>query len=104
MAIKEVIWEELENSRRMEKGYVSALKKLPKGNLIKKKINGHEYWYLQVREGKKVRFDYIKNPSDAMIHKYREAKESRVKYRKLLSQVRRQIKFLERIVRGRQAI
>ena len=104
MAIKEVIREELENSQRMERDYDSALKKLPKGNLIKKKINGHEYWYLQIREGQKVRFDYIKNPSDSMIQKYREAKESRVKYRTLLSQVRRQIKVLERIVRGRQAI
>lgn len=104
MAIKEVIHEELENSQRMERNYDSTLKKLPKGNLIKKKINGHEYYYLQVREGKKVRFDYIKNPSDAMIQKYREAKEFRVKYRTLLSQVRKQIKFLERIVRGRQAI
>jgi hypothetical protein len=104
MAIKEIIREELGNSKRMEKGYESALKKLPRGNLIKKKINGHEYWYLQVREGKKVRFNYVKDPSAAMILKHREAKESRVKYRTLLSQVRRQIKFLERIVRGRQAI
>ncbi len=104
MAIKEVMSEELENSRRMEKDYESALRRLPKGNLIRKSIKGHDYWYLQVREGPKVRFDYVKSPSPSMIEKYRKAKAARVQYRGLLSQVRKQIRFLERIVRARQAI
>jgi len=104
MAIKEVIKEELENSRRMEKDYESVLKRLPKGNLIKKNINGYEYWYLQIREGRKVRFDYVKNPSPEMIKKFKKAKGDRARYRKLLSQVRQQIKILERFVRVRQAI
>ncbi len=104
MAIKEVMMEELKNSRQMADDYEAALARLPKGNLIRKKIKGRDYFYLQVRDGGKVRFDYVKNPSVAMIEKYRRAKAARVKYRSLLAQAKRQIKFLERIVRARQAV
>ena len=104
MAIKEVMSEELKNSRRMERDYAAALRRLPRGNLIRKKIKNRDYWYLQVREGRKVRFDYVKGPSPAMIEKFRKAKVDRVKYRRLLAQVRVQIRFLERIVRARQAV
>lgn len=104
MAIKEVIEDELENSLRMEKDYVRALERLPKGNLIKKKIKGHDYWYMQIREGQKVRFNYVKNPSAAMLKKYQKAKEDRTRYRGLLSQVRKQIKQLKRMLRSGQSI
>ena len=104
MAIKEVMAEELANSRRMERDYAAALARLPKGNLIRKKIKGRDYFYLQRREGAKVRFDYVRKPSPAVVEKYRKAKAARVQYRGLLAQVRLQIRFLERIVRARQAV
>ena len=99
MAIREVIKDELENSLRMEKDYVRVLEQLPRGNLIKKKIKGNEYWYMQIRDGQKVRLDYVKKPSAAMIRKYQKAKEDRARYRSLLSQVRKQIRQLERMLR-----
>jgi hypothetical protein len=104
MAIQEVIKDELENSLRMQTDYVQALERLPKGNLIKKTIKGHHYWYLQIRDGQKVRFDYVKKPSAAMIRTYQKAKEDRGRYRSLLSQVRKQIKQLERMLRSGQSI
>ncbi len=102
--IKGVLKEELENSLRMKSGYERELAKLPKGSLIKKKVKGHEYYYLVKREGGKVRFIYKGKASEEEIKKYKEAKEYRAKYRKLLSQVKKQIKFLRSTLRGKESI
>ena len=56
--IKGVLREELENSLRMENGYERELAKLPRGSLIKKKVKGHEYYYLLLREHGRVKFIY----------------------------------------------
>ena len=105
MAIKGVLKEELDNSLRMKKRYEQELAKLPKGSLIKKNIKGHQYYYLLLREKGKVKFVYKgKKVSSEMIKKYTEAKALRAKYRKLLSQVKKQIKFLRSSLRGKEAI
>lgn len=105
MAIRGVLEEELNNSLQMKKRYEEALAKLPKGSLIKKRIKGHEYYYLLLRENGKVKFIYKgKQVSPDVIKKYKEAKQMRVKYRKLLSQVKKQIMFLKRSLEsGRKA-
>jgi len=102
--IKGVLREELENSLRMRNDYEKELAKLPKGSLIKKKIKGHEYYYLVIREGRKVKFVYKGKVSAEVIKKYKEAKEYRAKYRKLLSQVKKQIRFLRSTLRGKESI
>ena len=105
MAIKGVLKEELENSIRMRVKYEEVLEKLPVGSLIKKKIKGHEYYYIVMREKGKVKFVYKgKGVSDALIEEYSRAKELRSKYRKLLSQVKKQIKFLNGALRGQEPI
>lgn len=104
MVIKGVLREELANSLQMKKDYERELAKLPKGSLIKKKIKGHEYHYLLLREGKKVRFIYKGKVSQTEIQKYQEAKKYRARYRNLLSQVKKQIKFLRSALRGKQAV
>jgi len=103
--IKGVLREELENSLRMKEDYERELAKLPKGALVKKKIKGHEYYYLVLREKGKVKFIYKgKAVSEAELRKYKEAKEYRAKYRKSLSQVKKQIKFLRSTLRGKESI
>ncbi len=103
-AIKGVLKEELENSLRMRVDYERELAKLPKGSLIKKKIKGHEYYYPLLRDKGKVRFIYRGKVSKDEIKKYKEAKELRAKYRKLLSQVKKQIKFLRSALRGKESV
>jgi hypothetical protein len=103
-AIKGVLKEELENSLQMKADYERELAKLPKGSLVKKKIKGHEYYYLLLREKGKVKFIYKGKVSKDEIKKYKEAKEYRAKYRKLLSQVKKQIKFLRSALRGKESI
>ena len=102
--IKSVLREELANSLAMKRDYERELARLPKGSLVKKKIKGHEYYYLQVREKSKVRFIYKGKLSDREVEGYKQAKEYRAKYRKLLSQVKKQIKFLKGILRGKEPV
>ena len=97
MVIKGVLREELRNSLRIKKRYEHELAKLPKGSLVKKKIKGHEYYYLVLREEGEVRFIYKgKEVPFNVVSKYRKAKKLRVKYRNLLSNLKKEIKFLER--------
>ena len=104
MSIKSVLKEELKNSVQMQKSYERELAKLPKGSLVKRNIKGHEYYYLVYREEGKVRSIYKGKVSQSEIQKYKSAKEYRAKYRKLLSQVKVQIRFLRRVLRGKESI
>jgi len=61
--IKSVLKEELANSLAMKRDYERELARLPKGSLVKKKIKGHEYYYLQVREKGKVKDSFTKASS-----------------------------------------
>jgi len=102
--IKGVLKEELENSLQMKKDYERELAKLPKGSLVKKKIKGHEYYYLILREDGKVKFIYKGKLSKEEIEKYEKTKKLRAKYRKLFSQVKKQIKFLRSSLRGKELV
>ena len=102
--IKSVLKQELANSLAMKKNYERELAKLPRGSLVKKKIKGHEYYYLQIREKGKVRFIYKGKLSDEEIEKYDGAKKYRAQYRKLLSELKKQIKFLEKALRGKESV
>ena len=102
--IKSILREELANSLAMQKNYERELAKLPKGSLVKKTIKGHEYWYLQVRENGKVKFLYKGKLSPEEIERYEQAKQYRAKYRKLLSELKKQIKFLRKVLRGKESV
>ncbi len=102
--IKSVLKEELANSLAMKKSYERELARLPKGSLVKKTIKGHEYYYLQVREKGKVRFLYKGKLADEEVEKYEQAKQYRAKYRRLLSEVKKQIRFLRTTLRGKEPV
>ncbi len=102
--IKGVLAEELENSLRMKKEYEDALRRLLQGCLAKRKIRGHDYFYLVKRVDNKVKYIYKGKVSEEEIKKYEEAKVMRAKYRKLLSQVKKQIRFLRGSLRGKEAV
>jgi len=103
--IKSVLEEELANSLAMKKNYERELAKLPKGSLIKKQVNGHEYYYVVAREHGKVTFIYKgKKVSAKEKQKYEHAKKYRKKYRRLLSEVKKQITFLRGTLRGKKPV
>ena len=102
--IKGVLREELANSIKMKKNYEKELGKLPKGSLVKSKRKGHEYYYLVFREAGKVNLQYKGKVSQQEIKKYEQAKKKRAKYRKSISKLKRQIKYLEGVLRGKESI
>ena len=105
MAIKELLKEELGNSLRMERDYRHALAKLPRGSVVKKIIRGRAYYYLAYREKSRVRFLYKgRKMEEREIAKYSDAKRFRAQYRKLLSNLRKQIIFLRKALRAKQAV
>ena len=101
-AIKGVLKEELENSIRLLEKYKEALRKLPKGSLVEKKINGNVFCYLASREGKKVKFVYQGKLAKGEVEKLKEAQEYKAKYRKLIGDLKRQIVFIKRALHERK--
>ena len=104
MAIKDILREELQNSLQIKQDYERALAALPRGALVRKVIGGRPYFYLAHREGNKVKFDYLGKLSDEDVRRYEEAKQSRARYRKRLSEVNKQIRFLRKVLRAKQAV
>ena len=105
MVIKSILKEELTNSLRMKKRYERELAKLPKGSLVKRNIKGHEYYYLVYRENGKFKSVYKgKSVPDKELKKYQEAKNLRSKYRRALSQLKKQIRYLRGVLRGKEEI
>ena len=105
MAIKELLQEELGNSLRMAKDYEHASAKLPRGCLVKKAIGGRSYYYLAHREKDRVRFKYLgRHVDEKELAKYSEAKQLRAKYRRLMADVRKQVRFLRKALHAKQAV
>ena len=102
--LKGVLKEELANSLQMKQGYERELARLPKGCLVKKTIKGHQYYYLQIRNRGKVKFIYKGKVSGQDVEKYKQAKHYRAKYRKQLSEVKKQIRFLRSVLRGKESV
>ena len=101
--IKGVLKEELENSRDMLKRYREEIVKI-KGCLIRKKIGRRYYYYLAKRQGKKVKFIYKGPISEEVRKAYAEQRKMLNKYKKLLLQVKHQIKFIKRALRGKETV
>ncbi|MBU2540875.1 MAG: hypothetical protein KJ593_03135 [Candidatus Omnitrophica bacterium] len=103
--IKGVLKEELENSLRMKKNYEKALEVHPGGCFIRKKIRGHNYYYLAVRQGKKVKFIYQgKKLSKEGIAKLAKSKQLRKKYKKLIQKLKKRIKYLRKVLHGKEDV
>ena len=84
--LENVLIEEYDRSRRMAICYEEEIASLPKGYIREKIIKGHTYYYLQYREGTRVRSKYIpKSELDDLRDKlkrreeYVEARKARLK-------------------------
>ncbi len=101
--IKGVLKEELVNSLDLVNRYQEEIAKI-KGCLIRKKIGKRHYYYLAKRQGKKIKFIY-KGPISEEIRKaYSQQRKMLSKYKKLLQKSKRQVTFIKRALRGKEAI
>lgn len=101
--LKGVLKEELENSLDMQKSYQEKIAQM-KGCLVKKKIGKRSYYYLVKRKGCKVNFVYKGLASPEVKKTYSKQRKMLGQYKKLLTQVKGQVKFLRRALRGKEAI
>lgn len=78
----------------------SLLKTIPKGALVKKKIKGHDYYYLVYRYGKKIKFDYHgKKKPVKLLKNIRKGKELRFKLRERILEIGRILYILREVKR-----
>lgn len=103
--IKWVLKEELENSIRLKRDYEKALKKYSGGSLIEKEIKGHKYYYLAYRDGKRVKFIYKgKKLLKEFIAEFKKSKQLRTKYKEMIRQLNKGIKYLRKSLNGKEDV
>jgi len=100
--LKGILKEELMRLKELKRNYEKEISKLPKGCLIKKKIKGHIYYYLNFREGQKKHFKYLGKIDKKELEKLQSKINERRKFRKLHIQVKNDIKKLEKMVHGKK--
>ena len=104
-AIKSVLREELANSLRMKKRYEQELAKLPRGSLVLRRLKGHTYYYLILREKGVFKSVYRgKSVSEKERERFAQAKLLRARYRTALSLLKKQIRYLKGVLRGKEPI
>ena len=106
MSLKGVLKEEVDNAMRLHKRYKQEMALLPKGSLVEKVIKGRKYYYRVYRnENSKVCFEYLgKSILDQEKKRFDDVKKKRAQYRKLISQLNKEIKFLRKSIGGRKSI
>ena len=93
-----ILKEELERLKNLKKHYVQEMSKLPKGSLIRKKINGNIYYYLNYRDGKKNVFKYVGKLNKDEVIDLKSKIEKRRKLWKLNIKVKKDIARLKQII------
>ena len=100
--VKDVLENELKRAVLAEKDYEKTLVGLPRGVLVKKYVKGRQYCYLLSRENGKVRFEYKGKLMGKDVRYYETVKKERALYRNKLSEVRKRIAFIKKMLRGRE--
>jgi len=52
--LQSILKENWEHYQNMKARIESRLKELPQGSILKRKLSGHDYYYLKVRKGNRV--------------------------------------------------
>jgi hypothetical protein len=100
--IKGVLEDELKRAVLAEKDCEKTLAGLPRGVLVKKYVKGRQYCYLLSREKGKVRFEYKGKLMGKDVRYYETVKKDRALYRNHLSEIKRRIAFIKKILRGKE--
>lgn len=66
LLLEKIVQQEKSRIENMILLYTEELSSLPRGSLVKKTINGKEYFYIQYRSGKKCVSKYVGNSEDKL--------------------------------------
>lgn len=100
--IRGVLSEELESSRHKLHVYQKALAGLPKGSIVSKTIKGRLFHYLAYRNGPRMVFKYQGRLNPKELAKFQEVRKQRAQYRSFITELRKQIRFIERALHQRK--
>lgn len=100
--IKDIIREERRRLRTLSRKYSDKIASLPQGTVSIKKRNNSDYLYLACRRDGKVKFDYIGSAGSDKARQVLEQVRSRKDYEKKLSQVKSDLKEIEKVIHGRE--
>lgn len=91
--LKGVLQESLGYYQRLERDLQRRIARLPKGSVKRRRIRGHDYYYLQQRQGRRVIHRYLGREEPAA---FLEQIKRRRRLLRELSQVRDALKLLPR--------
>lgn len=97
-----VLKEELGRLKELERGYHRVIRRLPKGSLQQKRINGIAYPYLVYRRSSKVVSRYLGRLSESELKKLKEEIEMRRKYQSLLRETRQNWNKIRKMLYGKK--
>lgn len=100
--LNSVLEEELKRLRKLEKMYKNKISDYSRGSLIRKKIGNGIYYYLNYRENGKGVFKYIGKLNEKKLQELKNEISERRKFEKLLRNVMKDIRKLEKIVNAKQ--
>ena len=97
--VKGVLQEELDRSLSLKEKYERKLDEYPQGYLLERKMGEKVYHYLSYREGERIRQKYLGALSPEEIKKYKDQIKDKKALRQQLSEVKANIKYLERLLK-----
>lgn len=92
--LKSVLSENVDYYRDLERRLRARLAKLPEGSVLKRRIKGHDYYYLKVRRGGRVLSKYLGKQEPAGL---RDAVKERGLLKRQLREARQNLKMLSRM-------
>ena len=97
----DILEEEKKRLMELKEKYERQISMLPKGSISRKKRWNREYIYLAYREADKIKFDYIGPVASDVAKKLSEKIEKRRELENKLQQVDKNLKDVERGLRGK---
>lgn len=97
--VKGVLQEELDRVRSLKKKYEEKLKEYPPGYLLERRAREKVYHYLSYRRGDRIEQKYLGSLSESELKEYRRKIEDKKALRGQLVEAKRNIKYLERLLR-----
>jgi len=97
--VKGVLKEELERALSLRGKYEKKLKEYPPGYLLARKVQSKVYYYLSFREKDRIKQKYLGPLSPDVLKDYQKKIENKKELRRQLADVKRNIRYLERLLR-----